>query len=56
MEAVSDYGHVLWTHLYVVVGGLPLEIGVVGSFASMLGNNNLRQCIVFVLNHVVWAA
>ena len=36
------------------MGGLPREVGAAGGFASMLGNNNLWQCVVFVLSRVAW--
>jgi hypothetical protein len=37
-----------------LVGGLPWEVGAAGSFASMLGNDDPWQCVVFVLNCVAW--
>ena len=36
------------------MGGLPWEVQAAGSFASMLGNDDLWQCVVFVLNRVAW--
>ena len=36
------------------MGGLPWEVQAAGSFASMLGNDDPWQCVVFVLNRVAW--
>ena len=36
------------------MGGLPREVGAAGGFVSMLGNDNLWQCVVFVLSRVAW--
>ena len=36
------------------LGGLPWEVEAACSFASMLGNDNLWQCVMLVLNRVAW--
>jgi len=51
-------GHYLYTHWgwgggVWLVGGLSWEVGVAGSLAYMLGNDDPWQCVVFLLNCVV---
>jgi hypothetical protein len=37
-----------------LMGVLSFEVGTTGSFASMLGNHDPWQCVMLVLNRVMW--